>query len=46
MIICEFPCNSKTELLIEEEKYRKELQASLNSYKAFITNEEAIIDKK
>ena len=35
MIIQEFPCNKKTELLIEEEKYRKELQASLNSIKAY-----------
>ena len=40
MIIKEFPCNSKTELLIEEEKYRKELQASLNSCKCYITEEE------
>ncbi len=31
MIICEFPCNNKTELVIEEEKYRKELQASFVS---------------
>ena len=40
MIICEFPCNSKTELLIEEEKYRKELQANLNSVRAFRSLEE------
>ena len=40
MIICEFPCNSKTELLIEEEKYRKELQTNLNSIKAFRSTEE------
>jgi hypothetical protein len=43
MIICEFPCNSKTELVIEEEKYRKELQASLNSVKAYLTIEESKI---
>lgn len=43
MIIKEFPCNSKTELLIEEEKHRKELQATLNSIRAYRTNEEAII---
>jgi len=46
MIICEFPCNSKTELLIEEENHRKQLQANLNSYKAFISNDESIIYKK
>ena len=46
MIICEFPCNSKIELIIEEEKHRKELQATLNSNKAFRSNEEAIIYKK
>lgn len=40
MIICEFPCNTKTELLIEEEKYRKELQATLNSVKAYSTLDE------
>jgi len=40
MIIKEFPCNSKTELLIEEEKYRKELQASLNDKKAYQTTNE------
>ena len=40
MIICEFPCNSKTELVIEEEKHRKELQATLNSVKAYCTSEE------
>lgn len=46
MIICEFPCNSKTELLIEEEKYRKELQGTLNSVKAYYTSEETQINKK
>ena len=40
MILCEFPCNSKTELLIEEEKYRKELQATLNSNHAYSSIEE------
>jgi len=40
MIIKEFPCESKIELVIEEEKHRKELQATLNSYKAYRTNEE------
>lgn len=40
MIIQEFPCNTKTELIIEEEKHRKELQASLNSYKSCRTIDE------
>ena len=40
MIISEFPCNSKIELIIEEEKYRKELQASLNTLKSHRTIEE------
>ena len=38
-IIKKYPCSSKTELLIEEEKYRQNLQATLNSHKAYITNE-------
>ena len=42
MIICEFPCNSKTELLIEEEKHRKELQASLNDKKCYTSIEEKL----
>ena len=46
MIICEFPCNSKTELLIEEEKHRKELQASLNSIRAFRSIEEKKIHEQ
>jgi len=41
MIIKEFPCNNKTELLIEEEKHRKEYQATLNQNRAHITKEEA-----
>ena len=40
MIIKEFPCNSKTELLIQEEKFRKELQANLNNRKAYISDNE------
>ena len=40
MIICEFPCNSKIELVIKEEKHRKELQANLNSYKCYVNNKE------
>jgi hypothetical protein len=28
MIIKEFPCNNKIELIIEEEKHRKELKSS------------------
>jgi len=40
MIIKEFPCNNKTELLIEEERHRKEYQATLNKNRAYITKEE------
>ena len=40
MIIKEFPCNNRTELIIEEEKYRKELQKSLNTLKSHRTIEE------
>lgn len=40
MIIKEFPCNNKTELVIEEEKHRKELQATLNSIRCFNTIED------
>ena len=40
MIICEFPCNTKTELIIEEEKHRKKLQTTLNSICAYCTEDE------
>ena len=40
MIIKEYSCNNKTELLIEEEKHRKGFQATLNSHRAHRTNEE------
>jgi hypothetical protein len=40
MVIKNYPCNNKIELIIEEEKYRKEFQANLNSRKAYITEEE------
>ena len=40
MIICEFPCKNKIELVIEEEKNRKELQATLNSCSAYNTVED------
>ena len=46
MIICEFPCNSKTELIIEEEKHRKELQTTLNSYSAYNTVEDILNKRK
>jgi hypothetical protein len=39
MIIKEFPCNNKIELIIEEEKHRKELQATLNSNRAYVSIE-------
>jgi predicted GIY-YIG superfamily endonuclease len=40
MIIKEFPCESKIQLIMEEEKYRKELQTTLNSCRAYRTNDE------
>ena len=36
----EYPCNSKMEMNIEEERVRKELKADLNMYSCFITSEE------
>lgn len=42
MIIKEYPCNSKTELLIEEEKHRKELQSNLNSFMCYRTIEQKL----
>ena len=40
MVIKEYPCDNKTELLIEEEKHRKEYQATLNQIRAHRTEEE------
>jgi hypothetical protein len=40
MIIKEYPCLNKIELLIEEEKITKQLKASLNTIKAYTTEEE------
>ena len=40
IIVKEFPCASKVELLIEEDKTMIELKASLNCYKAYRTDEE------
>ena len=40
MVIKEFPCNNKTELLIEEERHRKEYQATLNKIRAYRTEDE------
>jgi hypothetical protein len=37
-----YPCNSKRELDVEEERYRVELQASLNSNRCHITDEEIV----
>jgi predicted GIY-YIG superfamily endonuclease len=36
----EFPCENKIQLIVEEERIRKELNANLNSYKSFRTQEE------
>jgi hypothetical protein len=40
VVIKEYPCNTKIELDIEEEKCRKELQANLNTNRCHITEEE------
>jgi len=45
-VIKEYPCKTKIELEIEEEKCRKELQANLNSHRCHITKEEEIEQKK
>jgi predicted GIY-YIG superfamily endonuclease len=42
----EFPCENKIQLLIEEERIRKELNAKLNGYRAYITAEEQVEEKK
>jgi len=46
IVIKEFPCNNKTELVIEEEKHRKELQSNLNSIRCFNTIEDTKEQKK
>jgi len=46
MIIKEFPCVSKVELLIEEDRMMIELKASLNCKKAHNTHEEKKEQKK
>ena len=38
----EYPCNSKIEMNIEEERIRKELNANLNMYSCFQTKEERL----
>ena len=38
----EYPCNSKIEMNIEEERIRKELNANLNSYSCFQTKDELL----
>jgi len=40
VVIKEYPCNTKIELQIEEEKCRKELQANLNDKRCHRTEEE------
>ena len=44
IIIKEFPCESKIELLIEEDKIMIELKTSLNKNRAYITSEDERID--
>ena len=40
IIIKEFPCNTKTELLIEEDKLMIELKSNMNKLRAYLTGEE------
>ena len=40
IIVKEFPCNNKTELLIEEDRIMREMRSNMNKYKAFRTSEE------
>ncbi len=40
IIIKEFPCNTKTELLIEEDRMMRELKSNMNNRRAFTTDEE------
>jgi hypothetical protein len=46
IIIKEFPCNNKIELLIEEDKIMREMKASLNSQYAHMTDEQYKILKQ
>jgi hypothetical protein len=46
IIIKEYPCNNKIELLIEEDRIMKELKASLNSQSAYTSSEDRILQKK
>ena len=41
----EFPCENKIQLVIEEERIRKELNANLNKYRAITTAEERVEDQ-
>jgi len=38
--ICEYPCENHIQACIKEEEYRIELQAQLNSQRAYLSNEE------
>jgi len=46
IIIKEYPCDSKINLLIEEDRIMKELKANLNSQRAYISIEEEKLQKK
>ena len=46
IVIKEYPCNSKIELLIEEDRQMKLLKSNMNSMKSYLTDEERIIKKK
>jgi len=40
IIIKEFPCDTKTELLIEEDKLMIEMKTNMNKYKSFVDKED------
>ena len=46
IIIKEFPCNTKTELLIEEDRLMRELKSNMNNRRASTTDEEKKEQKK
>ena len=46
IVIKEFPCNNKIELLIEEDKIMRDMNATLNSQYAFMTDEQRKILKQ
>jgi len=46
IVIKEYPCDSKINLLMEEDRMMKELKATLNRQRAYVSDEEEKIIKK